>query len=558
MTTTTAGPWLARGAVVVVVVSAYANSLTGPFIFDDLRGIVTNPNIRTLLPPASLTAPAGTGASGRPVVAFSLAMNYAIGGLNVVGYHVLNVAVHLGCALALLATVQRGLRMPRVPAHLREQALPIAAGVALVWAAHPLNTDALNHVISRSEALLALFFLLTLYGFFRSVEAGSSPGWAVAAMVCNALGMASKEAMAAAPLVVLLADRALVSGGFTAALRARWRLYAGLAGGWIILAACVLSGDRGASVGLEAGGYTSVSYAMTQVVVVAHYLRLAAWPVPLVLDYGTWPTGESVNLLLVAAPIVGGALLLTVVLLWRNHGVGVPAAAFFLVLAPSSSFVPLSGEVTAEHRMYLPLAAVVLIAVLALAAMLRRAGRRAAGAVIVCVGVGLATAGAWATIQRNEVYRTAESIWMDSLKHRPENARAYAQLGQVYLDARAYDRALSALSEAVRLAPTRGDIRRNYGAALLQLGRFDQAVTELKTAVELAPRDALARFNLGAALAQLGRLREAAEQFEAGLAIEPRDVRAHAALADVLERRGDFTKAEAHRRRAEELGYKRR
>jgi protein O-mannosyl-transferase len=209
---------LAIAVLVLAVVVVYANSLTGVFVFDDTPGIVENPTLRHAGNIGGLIAPPGDEAGtvgGRPVLNLSLAFNYVLGGTQVVGYHVFNVAVHLAATLLLFGILRRTLKE-------REGGVAVAFAVALLWAVHPLQTEAVTYVIQRAESLMGLFYLLTLYGFIRlsspeeaSEQRGASPlVWGVLSVLACFLGMGTKEVMVSAPLVVLLYDRTFVAGSF--------------------------------------------------------------------------------------------------------------------------------------------------------------------------------------------------------------------------------------------------------------------------------------------------------------------------------------------------------
>jgi hypothetical protein len=148
-----------------------------PFIFDDLNVITNNAHVRTLWPPwEAMIAPAQIPVAGRPVVSLSLALNYAVSGLQPWSYHAFNLALHIANALLLLGIVRRTVR--------GERADGTALAVALIWLVHPLLTESVTYVVQRTELLMALFFLLTLYCVIR--------GWQFGAVVASALGMGSK------------------------------------------------------------------------------------------------------------------------------------------------------------------------------------------------------------------------------------------------------------------------------------------------------------------------------------------------------------------------------
>ena len=152
--------------LMIVGAGAYANSLDGPFVFDDIAGIEQNPSIRSLA--GSLVPPDQQATAGRPVVNFSLALNYAIHGLDVRGYHLLNIAIHILAALVLFDVVRLTLSRRPLGASFAAVANPLAFAAALLWLVHPIQTECVDYVSLRNESLMGLFFLLTLDTAIRS------------------------------------------------------------------------------------------------------------------------------------------------------------------------------------------------------------------------------------------------------------------------------------------------------------------------------------------------------------------------------------------------------
>ena len=270
-------PW--RPALIVfAAVIVYCNSLSGPFVFDDRGTIIDNTTIESLSSGAVFSAPHETPAAGRPVVNISFAVNYAFGGRKVAGYHAVNIAIHLLCGLLVFAIARRA-----------QPSLNAALAVGLIWAVHPLNTEAVDYITQRTESLMALFYLVTMYGAIRASEGGRSQRmWEAAAIVACALGMASKESMVTAPLAVMLYDRAFLFGSIREAIHRRGRLYAGLAMTWLVLGALLWTHPRNLSAGLSAHDADPWTYLLNQAVMITKYLRLVVWPRDLVLYYG-WP-----------------------------------------------------------------------------------------------------------------------------------------------------------------------------------------------------------------------------------------------------------------------------
>ena len=497
---------------------AYHNSLRGPFVFDDVGVIEKNLTIRSLWPIWNTFAPPidGSPVTGRPLVNFTLALNYAFSGASVGGYHLLNLLIHLLAGLTLFGIVRRTVRLRVGDA----AALPLAFGVAWLWTLHPLQTEAVNYVVQRAESLAGLCYLLTLYCFIRGAvppaagEGGGPPAgrWFKFSVAACLAGMASKEVVVSAPLIVLLYDRAFLAGSFRRAWIERGRVYAGLAATWLLLLVLVIrAGSRGGSAGFGTE-VAWLDYALTQLQALPHYLRLSLWPDPLVFDYGTGVVRYFVDV-----AWQGGVVLLLAVgaaiALWQNTWVGFLGAWFFAVLAPSSSVVPVVTQTMAEHRMYLALAALAMLVVLGLQAV---AGRRS---VAIVAGLGLLLG--WGTVRRNEDYRSAEALWRDTAVKVPGNARAHYNLANALVLAGRAPDAVREFETAVRLNPKNLEGQNNLGVLLAESGRVPEAMAHFEQAVKLKPDDAESQLNLANTLFQLGRLPEAIGHYEQALRLNP-------------------------------------
>jgi tetratricopeptide (TPR) repeat protein len=553
--------YVAAGTIVVAALAAYHNSFSGPFIFDDRPAIADNPTIRHFWPIRPVLSPphvTGSTVNGRPLLNLSLAVNYAISSTGVWSYHALNLAIHILAGLTLFGIVRRTLGwMASRPSARRSLGaggpFPLGVAITLLWVLHPLQTESVTYIVQRAESLMGLFYLLTLYCFTRyaenrpsyvkateNEEAGGR-GWAMLSIICCLLGMATKEVMVSAPLMVWLFDRTFVSGTFRKAWRRHWGLYLGLASTWLLLGYLAIgTGGRGHTVGFGAG-VAWPAYALTQFGAVAHYLRLSFWPHPLVFDYGT----AVVSRLGDVAPqlaIVALLLAVTLVALWRWPALGFCGAWFFAVLAPTSSIVPVATQTTAEHRMYLPLAAVVALVVLVIYAV---AGRRSFPLFLaMAVGLGFLTA------RRNEDYRSAVSIWSDTVAQYPESSRAHNNLANALAENPGrLSEAVAHYEEALRLKPDNAEAHYNLANALATIpSRLPEAITHFEEALRLKPDYAEAHNNLAIALATIpSRLPEAIAHYEQALRLKPDYAEVHNDLAVALAKiPGRLPEAIAH------------
>lgn len=548
---------IASAVLIAATILAYCNTLTTPFVFDDHGNIEANPSIRQLWPIWEVflqRSPQGTYVHGRPVVNLSLALNYAIGGIRTFPYHLTNLAIHVLAGLTLLGIVRRTLSLPSLGGRYERLATPLAFAIAAIWALHPLQTQAVTYVIQRYESLMGLFYLLSLYCVIRSDSSLQPRQWTAAAVGACFLAMGCKEVAVSLPLVILLYDRAFLAGSFREAWRRRQGMYLGLLAAWLGLAALlVVSGGRSQWSGFALPVHP-LDYAMTQFGVILHYLRLSFWPYPQVFDYA-WPIAETWGQVLPGAAVVLGLLAATVYALIRWPKWGLVGAWFFLILAPTSSVMPIA-DMAFEHRMYLSLAAVVAVTVIALHRFLGwlfhalrvppPAARWAGPALAAVVLVALVAA----TYARNQVYQSERSVWQDVVDKAPHNARAHNNLGNQLCKAGSPEDAIAHYRKALELCPLFVNAHCNLATAVLDQGNIEEAKAECRKALDIDPQFARAHGNLGNILAHEKRLDEAVVQYRKAIRLDPMLVDVHNKLAGVLATQGKVDEAMAGYRRA--------
>jgi tetratricopeptide (TPR) repeat protein len=558
---------LAGGLIVLAALAAYHNSFSGPFVFDDLASITDNPTIRHL--GSAWSPPVDSTAGGRPLLNLTFAINYALGGLNVWGYHVFNLLVHTLAGLTLFGIVRRtlasrlatrGSEISNLRFEISADATPVAAAVAVLWVVHPLQTEAVTYISQRAESLMGLFYLLTLYCFVRGVEGAqtsnaerrtpnaespttnyelptterrrlsgySSSLWILASVGACLLGTMTKEIIVTAPVMVLLYDRTFVAGSFREAWRLRWRYYLGLACTWLLLARLMIgTGLDQRAVGFDQG-VSWWSYGLTSCRSVVLYLKMSVWPHPLVFDYGTHVVSHAMDVIPYA--LVLALLLLAALIALRYRPViGFTGAWFFVILAPASSIIPVAGQPMAEHRVYLSLAAVVLLFLLVLYRLIGRHSLMLCA--VVAVGLGCAT------VQRNQDYESELAIWSDTAAKCPDNERAHSNLGNLLLNVPGrLPEAIVHYEAVVRSNPGSAEMHFILGNALLKMpGRVPDAIAAYEAALRIKPGYAEAHKNLGTALLKMpGRATDAMAQYEAALRIKPDYAEAHYDLGNAL------------------------
>lgn len=497
-TSTTLGvaiAWLAPLVIILTAWLAYRHSFDGPFIFDDKPAITDNPFVRQLWPLSqAIKAPPQTAVTGRPVVSLSLAINHSISGYEVRGYHLFNLFAHMAAALALYGVVRRTLRLRAASTITDVHAAMLAMVVATAWTVHPLASDTVLYVSNRTELLMGLFAFLTLYCSIRSLQGGSRWLWNPLAVIACLLGMLSKESMAALPLLVIAYDWVFSRDSFRTLIRARGRrrgpLYAVLLATWIPLLIIVLSGARSLSVGFNLG-VKWWEYLFTQTQALLIYLKLSVWPDPLSILYDT-PVISDFSKAAIPGAVIVLLLLITIVLLCRRHWLGFFGAWYFLILAPSSSVVPLVTELVTERRMYAPLAAIVAMLIIAgdgvLAWMEKNTGLhrtiRAGFAIIAAVAViGVL---AWTTDRRSDDFDSERLIYEDAVRKAPNSYAAHNNLGLALMSEGRIDGAIEHFQRTIKLNPESAEAFDNLGVAFAITGRFALAQQAFRQAMQFA------------------------------------------------------------------------
>ena len=548
---------IAAGLMLVLVIATYftySNSFGGRFVFDDSKWILAMSQDRNKQRDVYEVMQK----SRRPIVEATLYWDYdnaekikATRAMIVdefadsEQYHWTNLAIHMIAGLALFGFVRRTLLIGPFSRKVRDQAHYIAFAGALLWMLHPLNTQAVTYLIQRAESLMGMFYLLTLYSFTFVISSRNPAVRIIAAafaIVFCAMGMGSKAVMVTAPFMVLAYDLFFGSrlahsasadddpdAPFSIAdIPRRLRsiiLKRGVAHGLLFLTLIVLfkvgvaqgvlapKKNQNGTVGFSlnrsnrADKITPTEYLVTQFGVISRYLKLSVFPVNQALDY-RWPIlnfegkddwlkrpATFANAFLPGVLIV--ALGLAVVLaLIRRPWLGFLGLWFFVILAPTSSFVPIRDPLY-EHRMYLSLAAIMLLVV----ALLWWIGGRLKsylpdtiqrGHIVAIACVPLAVVLGTLSFQRNALYADPVELWADNVAHRPQNDRGLNNYGKVLLD-----RIEDDLQEKLGAQPLSENEKKQT---------LDLAIATLQRATEIRPSFVNAWFNMGNAFIKRAKL----------------------------------------------------
>lgn len=498
---------------------AYANALGGKFTFDDQAELLTNTSIEDLSRPLAVLTHNVT----RPVVNLSYAVDFAAwGGRDEFGFHLTNVLLHVLNVVLLFGLVRRFVRdfTPDSDDAARDATAFLAAAL---FAVHPMLTEAVSYISSRSELLVTMLFISSVYSFRRGFSGGTA--WTLAGIGAFVLSLASKETGAMLPFVLLASDVLTPNSEWR---RRLWRLHAplialvvcgGLLRSWLYVAVENRGTEGFATSNLLLVAHTLVRYAEMLLMPRAHTVvysipPIVSWFDPRVVSGAVILAGNAA----LAVALRRTAPLVTFGLVW-----------FILALVPSSALILLAqvGLPMAEHRLYLPscgffmaIASGIVWWVGNRAPRLRarKAIATLGGVLVVCVFVAL-------TVSRNRVWGDPVRLWQEAVQASPTSIEANLNLGGAYRTAGDLANAERAFTRSIALAPDKPGAYLALSGMFIERGRLDEAASILRLAELRIPRDAKVRLALASLQERGFRRRDVAlELCREALALEPGSV----------------------------------
>ncbi len=551
-------PFVHGALIIILCLAAYSNTFHVPFQFDDPRSISEVPYVRDMHQfPNPITLQ-------RAVGFFTFALNYRLHGTDVVGYHIVNLVIHIINAFLVYAFIVLTFRTPVLQrSTLKKHAKLIALFSALLFAGHPIQTQAVTYIAQRFASLATLFFLLSLVAYIRSrIPAVANPSnrrsfiWYGVSLLSAVFAMKTKETAFTLPVVIALYEFLFLEG----AIRKRLLLLLPFLLTMTIIPLSLLGtakplGDMLGDISEVTRLQTKVSraeYLITEFTVIATYLRLLFFPVHQNLDYDypifeSFFTPEVVFSFLLLALILGTG----VYLLYRDRrspGTGKLAAFgifwFFITLSVESSIIPIA-DVIFEHRLYLPSVGFFLACTTAVfwgVDRLKARWAKAEQAVVIALAAAVLVFAGLA-YARNIVWQSEESLWEDVIRNSPMKARGYNGLGLAYFNRGRYDRAIEAFAKAIALHPAYGVAFNNIGNALYRNGRFDRAIEAQTEAIALEPNNAIFRDNRGLSYSAIGAYDRAIDDFTKAIALDPFSVKSYHNLGFVYHSKGLYRQA---------------
>jgi Tfp pilus assembly protein PilF len=494
---------------------AYSNSFHNSFHFDDVSSIINCPALKDITNVVGIWNLSST----RFITHLSLALNYKLGGLEVFGYHVFNLLVHLGSGILAWWLVLLTLNTPALKKEpISAYAQQIAFFSSAIFLVHPIQTQPVNYIIQRATLLAAFFYLASLSLYVRA-RLTDRPGLYYALSLLTAfLSMLSKEIAVSLPLSIALYEFCFLKSRKSLSWK---RIIPFLIVLLIILLIILFTKSikfdelRGA---VESKiGVSAYHYFLTQLRVKVTYLRLLFLPISQNLDYD-YPISKS----FFDIPVLLSALLLIAIfslgclLFHRRRLLSFAIFWFFITLLPESSIIPII-DVIFEHRLYLPMLGFSLFVSCGIYYLLRAKWAKIAPAIlallVICYSV--------MTYQRNKVWKDEFSLWNDNILKSPLKARPYFERADAHFRQGSLERAVSDYNKTVELDPGHAKAYNHRAIIFQKQGKFDQAISDYDKAISLIPLYCVAYNNRGVAYLNKGNIDQAIADYSRALDIDP-------------------------------------
>ncbi len=548
-------------ALAVLVIVVYANTINAPFQWDEEPLIEQNPIIRDIgyfLEPSRASDLLGYDNFVKRYFSYmTFALNHALHGTSVPGYHIVNISLHIASTLTVFWL---GLLLLKTPAlretHLAGRAGVFAFFVSAIYAAHPVQTEAVTYIFQRHALLAALLYMLSIALYMHWRISGKWL-WYALCLAAAVLAMKSKANAFTLPAMAVAVEFMFFSG--PKARRAAWLVPLVLTMLIVPLTLASLSpGEvpgQTASITETIGHYAAptedkASYLFTQFRVIPTYLRLLMFPVGQNLDYD-YPEYSSIaaapvlmSLALLVALALAGAYCLRLGLKRRREFLLVSLGVlwFFVALSIESSFIRLSMVIN-EYRLYLPSFGMILAAVaLAFMGFERATAIRNRRPEAVVLGV-LVIVFALASVHRNAQWQSQISLWGDVVEKSPMKTRGMLHLGVALEENGQFQESMSVYDRALEIEPDNDEIYYDMGVVYGKLKQNNKAFGAYRKALELNPANYNAHNNIGALYADKRMDELAIKEFLAAVRLAPDNSKAHNNLSIMYLRAKDYDKA---------------
>lgn len=454
-------------AIFTIVLSIYSNTFDASWHFDDEFNILKNNPLHLTelswqnIKKTFFADPYTDGKLYRPVACLSFALNYYIGGAQVVGYHIANLVTHLLSSIFLFLFLHNTLNLPLLKARYGKNRYSIALLATVLWAINPVQTQAVTYVVQRMASMAGMFYIMSMYFYLKGRTSGHTPlkfTHYSLCLICGILALGSKENSVMFPVSILLYDLFLIQG-----LTKRNIIKNSLTCMAVILSclslAIVLAGPSildpiKLSASFQHRGFSLPERLLTEPRVVLFYISLLLYPMPyrLCISHDI-PVSRGLfhpPLTMIAVLVIFTAIVLAISKSKRWPLISFCVLFFFINHAVESTILPL--ELVFEHRNYIPsMLFFVPITILIMKGISFFSDRRSMRFILCAFVVLILVSEGHGTFVRNFAWKTEETLWLDAVKKSPKLPRTHHNLGRYYADIGLKEMALAEYKEALRL-----------------------------------------------------------------------------------------------------------
>ena len=541
--------------ICILGVLIYSNSFDCSFHFDDNHNIVDNETIRNISDVKTIW----NFVNRRFVGYYTFALNYHFHKLDVFGYHLVNLIIHLIASILVYRLVFLLLSTPvMLNEKISRHKKLIALFCGLLFVAHPVQTQAVTYIVQRLASIAALFYYASMCLYLKArltkklyVSLMYFAGSAVTAL----LGMLTKETVFTLPFAILLLEFGFIQKGkLSEILRKKTILFYIIPPLLFTLIIPYFLSDKFSftfdifyrsyfkPISSHRFGDPLLSvpiYLMTQFRVIITYIRLSFFPINQNLDYD-FPASQSFfELSTLFSFLALSAIVVFALFIFRHKRmISVGILLFFLMLSVESSIIPIRNVIF-EHRLYLPMAGFVIFFVSAAYQIAWKKNKTLVKIFLITVICLFSIA----TYKRNMVWKNDLTIWTDAAKKSPKKSRTHNNLGESYFKLGMYEKGYREFLTGLKLNPSNSKAYNNAGSYLYTMGKYDEAIEFYAQGLEYSPANPDIHINMGQALVMAGKPDEALPYFSGVVKIKPGYIIKLKVAALVLENKGDLDSA---------------
>lgn len=503
----------------------YSNSFDCQFHFDDENSITGNHQIRDLSSFYKIDYWLNL---YRPLSLFSFALNYHLSGLDVFGYHLVNLLIHIITGFFVFLLIKLILNFNNYENYkIDKHKNWFALLSALIFVVHPIQTQAIIYIVQRMTSMAAMFYIISVYlyalGRIKHIQNGrifkAIPFYS-SALVFGVFGVMTKQSAATFPFAFLLFEFCFIRSKENKIFKKYILL--SLSALILIYAVFLFLNGEILAYALHGAEMSSMDYLINQIVVIVKYLQLVLLPVNQCADYGNISNGFPFIRTFWRFDVVGCFLLLiglftsAVYLFKKNRAFSFGIFWFFLTLSVESSIIPIADPMF-EHRMYLPMVGMVVLfmnSVFMIGLKLKTSRLYSFIALIILI-LGILS------YSRNEIWKNDLTLWTDVIEKAPNNARAWYNLGVFAKNLKRNEEAIKYFDRAIVIRPEYCSALLNKGVVLASLGKQEEAIKCYDKVIEIEPNDYQTWNNKGSVLENMGNYKEAILSYDKAIEIKP-------------------------------------